>query len=541
METEIQKDLRYFENRIERLGLKGSCALHIGSRNVLWTQALKKHFGSVVAIEYIHSEACQPDEWQENHLHDKLVTGEVPLKKLPFQDESFDAVFCSITIPFPKETFEDLSRIIKDQGELYFNYNGTIYDRLLSDPDPHYMELHAGSWMSVLMSYMVGLMRKMDRSLVKKFLFASKRRKFDKYYKIKAAVHQIGMVVFLHKLVNKYFFKTETTNSNINNYDIRNLKRISESGLKEIYNEVTNALKKVSLQKHVNQQDKIIIHDFLVCAYYLNLYGNIEQKRKILSELFLRILSLSGEYHDLFTHKVVVPPRMYFFDYLELFGFREIGTSLEGNLIINADVKCEGPDYSNDEYIFETLLIKEAGQIDEGLWPTADYLRSSNRWSAYRFSNLRSNHILSNERFTPSMDHFLTKHLQNTAKTIPHDRFLSKLVREVTFDAVNDEDAFLKLYRFIQDVLFHHPSIQLMKKHSQYENDAVVILLSGIGRCGHVSSVVADLFGHLGYKTKVRQMFRHLTAEVFDGARWRLVDADAFKGGSSPRTTKENG
>ena len=146
--------------------------------------------------------------------------------------------------------------------------------------------------------------------------------------------------------------------------------------------------------------------------------------------------------------------------------------------------------------------------------------------------------VLSNNGAYNHPETRVTNLVRRAIKNLPREEFPQRLVEKIVRGTADREERFFKLYQFIQNSLFHHPSVQLLEENGMLVEDTAVILFAGIGRCGHIARVVADLFGVLGYKTRVTQLHRHVCTEVFDGERWRVIDADMWKAGVCPKDTE---
>jgi len=98
---------------------------------------------------------------------------------------------------------------------------------------------------------------------------------------------------------------------------------------------------------------------------------------------------------------------------------------------------------------------------------------------------------------------------------------------------VNQEDAVRRVISFVQRAIFRDPVSQPLEKNGMVP-DALTVLLCARGRCGCTSTVLVELFRHMGLEAKIRQFANHAIAEVKLKDRWVVADADVFKNGVIP-------
>jgi SAM-dependent methyltransferase len=123
------EDERYI-NRLKIIGFEGfNKVLDAGCGFGQWSMALSKLnnevVGTDVASERIIISSSLAKAAGANNLGFKFGS----LDKLPFENSSFDAVFCygAIFLVNPKEALQEFYRVLKPNGKLYTNANGLGY------------------------------------------------------------------------------------------------------------------------------------------------------------------------------------------------------------------------------------------------------------------------------------------------------------------------------------------------------------------------------------------------------------------------------
>lgn len=120
-------DLEKFRARLKALGFENQDrVLDAGFGNAQWTICLAEMNKFVDGIEYTESRV-KVGKILESELEIKntnLIQGSV--EELPYEDNSFDAVFCYgvIFLTDFKKSVAELYRVLKPGGKLYFTANG---------------------------------------------------------------------------------------------------------------------------------------------------------------------------------------------------------------------------------------------------------------------------------------------------------------------------------------------------------------------------------------------------------------------------------
>lgn len=211
---------------------------------------------------------------------------------------------------------------------------------------------------------------------------------------------------------------------------------------------------------------------------------------------------------------------------------RPVARSYEGWLVIDRGAIAVAPPPRSEFGVHELLAVVDRVTID--VWPTPAHFRANAAMAGVRFGTMHPERVVANLPL-PGDDHlFMTNQVLGLAARFRGQPVLERTVRQVVDGSATQQEAFDRLYRFVQDVLFHHPTFQLVDKGGNIVQDPVALLLAGIGRCGHVASVVTRMFEILGHETRLVQLHKHVAAEVRFGGDWRLVDCDAFKAGCRP-------
>jgi SAM-dependent methyltransferase len=137
------------------------------------------------------------------------------------------------------------------------------------------------------------------------------------------------------------------------------------------------------------------------------------------------------------------------------------------------------------------------------------------------------------EEVPPSEEDFGAERLsavRESLRNVDPERELDGLAQLVVDGAVGDDEKAERLIRFAQDAFYHHPIRQ-----PPVELPVLELVQLAEGRCGHVARVIEDLARRVGLNARVRQLPRHIIAELFVDGEWRIADGDAYKNGVVPR------
>lgn len=141
MRSQAARGQEYYRNRIRRLGVAGGRVLDAGCGVGNWAIALACFFEEVVAVEN-DGVRLGVVEGMRSHFGGRIKTQLASIDELPFEDASFDFVFCNgvIFVTEYEKVLEEFARVLKPGGCVYLTYNGKgwwrylIHDRGRTDP-----------------------------------------------------------------------------------------------------------------------------------------------------------------------------------------------------------------------------------------------------------------------------------------------------------------------------------------------------------------------------------------------------------------------
>ncbi len=127
LERVYETDQEVYTNRLKAIGFTNiSTVLDAGCGFGQWTMALAKLNGHVAGTDISPDRVKVCSEIADS-LNIKNTEFKVAsLEKQPFDDNTFDAIFCygAIFISYPHLVLKEFNRILKSGGKLYVNANG---------------------------------------------------------------------------------------------------------------------------------------------------------------------------------------------------------------------------------------------------------------------------------------------------------------------------------------------------------------------------------------------------------------------------------
>lgn len=119
--------LEKYSNRLKQYGFYDfESVLDAGSGFGQWSLALSQMNKQVSGIEYSKDRVCVANKIKDSIGVDNLSFVSGSIEELPFEDSSFDAVFCYgvIFLTDWKKSLRELCRVLRTNGRLYLNANG---------------------------------------------------------------------------------------------------------------------------------------------------------------------------------------------------------------------------------------------------------------------------------------------------------------------------------------------------------------------------------------------------------------------------------
>lgn len=496
---EFDRGIQYHIDYVGRLGMSGESVLDAGCGVGNWSLALSKYFDKVTALEF------NPDRLDCTRLVAKAAELDIEfvlgsIENLSFSDATFDAVFCNgvIFLTDWRKSLSELQRVLKPGGTLYVTFNDLAWwDHLIHDRgagEPHLLPMSC----EVLANQFYDTLSHLTRSALD-----------DESVKIAvvravilAAINPVKSSVFrlvrtlweLRKLLRKLF---SGTSSSTNLTEVFQQLVVIEAGVKRIF-----------------------------------LYGTEVQKKFVITDA---ILFLAGKPLRDTRYGGFCINSQCMSEAIKAHGLRVIGTAPEGQLVVDASQPPPTSIYKQKWGVIETLAIKSNGVRE---CPSVNYFRENARHAPYKFSNFISAEVLPNIISPNQVEAALSRHYLLAANEMDHQSAFRLLIADLEREAEDEEELFEAIYRFVQDVVFHHPLVQMIKSDGNAQLDSFSTLLSGIGRCGHVAACACDFYQAAGYEARITQLYKHICCEVLVNDRWLVVDADAFKGGVYPRNNR---
>lgn len=513
--AEFERGVEYHIDYVGRLGMTGQRVLDAGCGVGNWSLALSRYYTNVTALEF------NPDRLHCTRLAAQaaevdIETIEGSIEDLPFEDGTFDGVFCNgvIFLTDWRRSLSELQRVLKPGGTLYVSFDDLAWwDFLIHDrgpKEPHLLPMASGMLVNQVADYLHRL---------------PATSQDDRFAQLCVAAAAILGAVGIDPL--------PLGRPQSQRRRIRALPHTLWAFRKPLGKLVVAALRLLRESFSLNTVDPQAVR-FLpgiaaaVCRVYR--FGTRAQKATIVKDL-ARFLDGKPVLDEVRRGYCIGRAQMV--EAIKGHGLEVVGAASEGLLTVDARKALRTPIYASHQGVVEVVARKPDSQQTK---PSAAYFRRNGHRAAWRFTELVTAPVLSSQ----NQDAFamaLSQHYVGAAQKLASDEFVGQLVADIVSGVPAGEPQFQAIYTFLQDAIFHHPLVQLIDQNASALLDSRSILLSGIGRCGHVAKVACDLYRAAGYEARVTQLYKHLCAEVLVEGRWLVVDADAFKGGCWPRNS----
>jgi len=479
VEFEFGRGLDYYLRRVDRLLLSGKRALDAGCGMGQWSLALARRYEEVDALDLDERRLAVLQ-----NLADRLAVSNVrpragSVEELPYEAERFDCVFCYGVIMFTDlgRTLAEFARVLRPSGRLYLCLNADGFARSLVEgpraADPAVRRagqetLYNTFWRRALAG---GLEADLRAGLGGALATRPESRLVARLKDLR-----VRMTLAQERILDAVL-------------------RASPAG-RTLLNEVAAALPAEHLARLRSD------------AAALAREGTAPRRET------------QAEAHR--PHEVEPVVRE-----SGLVGFE---WAYESGLVCDLEAlpvepKYEGV-YDADLAVWEFLATKPEAERADGPEHFAARATRARDEPVYRGA-VRSPVLSNGARWT------YPAHLLEEARHEARARgpgHLGRLARALGEGAGSPEAAVERLLRFVQDALYRDPVAQPLEADGSLP-DALTILCSGRGRCGHAARLLAALARELGLEARPLQLERHVVAEVRVRDRWLVADADAFKYG----------
>ena len=456
---EYGRGLQYYHDRLEQLSFSGERVLDAGCGQGQWAIALAHRFSRVDALDLKPERLAVLSSVKQAMGLGNIFPFQGSIEKLPYNDNSFDAIFCYGVIMFTNlpKVLSEFYRVLQPGGRLYVCLNAEGWN--------HYLIEERGKDNP-------SLQQQARRILYSTYWMRFGEQLANAYWK-----DAPPWMRFLYKTLPDRF-----------------LLRLPPPGV-----------------------DRIILK-------FLKLGKAAE--RKLCHDIGMLIKGVSPEDIPVDISRAYIPediaPR------LEVAGFTDFCWAPEGFLLFSHEYKAPGMYESYYTYmlnVWEFCAVKPDKTFPSPLKTLESLTARSGLFPpAMRYPVVSS-------AMRPGTT--LWQHWEETARYLGGKEFLASLTHAIIKGIPSETEKFRTILRFVQQKIFRDPVFQPLNPDGTLPSP-LVILLSGRGRCGHCSAVLAEMLQNAGIQTEQIALERHVSLKAHVEGRWVLAEADAFKNGIIP-------
>ena len=485
LRREFEPGFEYYANRLDRLMFAGDRLLDAGCGAGQWSLAAASRFAHVAAFD-IDQPRLDVTRMLAERMHlSNVVTRQGSIDALPYDDDTFDAVWCYGVI-----MFTDVPAVLRE------------FHRVLAPGGRVYVCLNGDGWSHFLME---------DRGPSEpKVLEMARQTLYNTYWRRALAA---GLATELTAVV------------------------ANMGGLRD---ELAKLWWRRARSASGPAVDRIIVRRALM---------SIQRGHELLTDVETHCgpelsAALLDQALALATTSAIPQPSLRSIAFLpeELqavsaaAGLTHFQWSVEAGLVCDwlrpqPRSRYEGY-YKGHLSVWEALMIKPDARVTLPVDPGRHVAASLAARDERLFVAPASTTVLSNA----SRDSYPAHHLdrvRHIGELLGGTAYLRELAGAVVAGASTEEDAFRRIVEFVQRSVFRDPVSQPVEATGAIP-DALTVLLSSRGRCIHTTEVLIALFSSIGMAARSRQLSQHVIAEASVDGRWAIADADAFKNGVIP-------
>lgn len=490
IQTEYGFGLPYYLNRLDQIMFSGGQVLDAGCGVGQWSIALSQRFERVESIDLNRGRLAVLQYVADRVGIDTIHIQQGSIERLPYADNSLDGVFCYGVMMFTdvERTLSEFFRVTRQGGRIYVCLNADGWSRYLIEERGRGDDQARRAALTTLYSTYW-------HRAIRHGLISSLQKKVGILQSVTGPVPLIDLFFRLLRWCEQKFLWKQWT-------------------------------RKIASFLLFHSQSGMELWDAV------NRYCGEQFTQTLLDDVWA-ILSGSRGRPPCGTARAYLPGE---FEPLVLAsGFTDFQWSVEAGLMCDWLQAQITPKYAGtfDEElaVWECLFVKpDPDHVVPSVERHLQAARLARETPLYQGS-ASSPISTSGSQWTYPLHLF--EHARELATRLGGDTYLRKLACLVTGNAPTEEEAVRRIICFVQGAIFRDPVSQPLTETGAIP-DALTTLLCSRGRCGHVATLMVELFKQIGIEARVRQLPTHLIAEVKVDQRWVIADADAFKNGVIP-------
>lgn len=512
-QDEYGRGLDYYLCRLDRLMLRGKRVLDAGCGIGQWSLALSHRFDCVDGIDIKGHRLETFQKVVDWGNYDNISIKEGSITQLPYEGNTFDAIFCYGVIMFTpiRESLQEFYRVLTPGGRIYvcLNADGWFEHLLSTQTEPK-----ANRYVRQILAR-TAIERAQPGQMPDNAEFVSDSAKALVAFEAIMAEHgrDYWRIVRHSPGFGGYLRRKMEKNSSLKRLLLRCEKHTGIAGRDTFI---------AALSSHALDNGKKVEPKFY--TRLLTAFGLLEMGTDISQSL------ADGD-----------PTRAYepaeLDDLVHRAGFTHFQWAAEGTLICDTRIPEPEPIYAatlnGKRSVWEALFEKP--DIQPSRMSPAQHLAEAVLASQQRVHITAVNDPIVSSGSRRSYPIELYRLAEQRARLVGQDQHLDFLAATLCEGADSETEKFRRLLVFVQQALYRDPVSQPLNDLGKLPTEnPVAILMTHRGRCGHAATVLSALLAKVGIESEKLALKKHISLKAWVNHRWVLAEADIFKNGVIP-------